>query len=116
MSGLQTDLTSHSKRIDAAVPIFMYLLELGCWSVEGGPLDGYTLEDCFSLWEKWQRLTAADADSPWAGNRHYGDCTNEPVTCTVCLIAYLRQEAEVLLVLAAGAYSRDAWVPVPVRP
>jgi hypothetical protein len=43
---------------------------------------------------QWQRIIMSlDSELAWAGGRHEGDCTQEPMTCNRCLVEETRRDA-----------------------
>ena len=52
------------------------------------------LPDAEKYWGKIIALSAPDSgDKDWGNGKHFGDCTNQPITCNTCLVKSVRMEA-----------------------
>ena len=53
------------------------------------------IEEAERFWKKIIALSASDSADPcWGNGKHFGDCTNQPITCNTCLIESTRAETK----------------------
>lgn len=53
--------------------------------------DGFSVQSSLDMAEGV--FNSVDSDLIWAGGRHEGDCTNQPHTCSRCLIEDMEDKA-----------------------
>ena len=84
-----------AETIDALAPMFLYLESIAFWPDDPDSREFKTLEEAK---EQWERLLATlDNDVNWKGGKHFGDCTNFPMTCQRCEVEGIREDVRALL-------------------
>ena len=83
--------------IDWFIPLWAYLGDRVV--VAANPASGYhhefqDLAESERYWAKIMALSAPESkDELWGNGKHFGDCTNQPITCNTCLVDSTRREA-----------------------
>lgn len=84
------DSSLSDEQLDQIVPLIQWIsFAVIGWKTNLG-FEYETLEEAKTMWQQELRAYAQQEE-------HYGDCTNQPMTCIKCLVKGQRQDAQLLV-------------------